>query len=133
VQLQWTDVAVGDVINAVHVETEPSSAVLSVIETPVAALWDEFAFPPPAASETEEPPVEEASKPQPPPSLDDIRRLAYLLWERNGRPDDSDRHFWTLAEKLLTPGEPDVIPFRPLSDAEPPADVAAPAPKAAIG
>jgi len=31
---------------------------------------------------------------------EDIRELAYLLWDRAGRPELRDKHFWYRAEQL---------------------------------
>ncbi|MFH1023673.1 MAG: DUF2934 domain-containing protein [Planctomycetota bacterium] len=36
-----------------------------------------------------------------PCSHDDIARLAYLLWEKEGRPKGTDLHYWLKAERIL--------------------------------
>ncbi len=38
------------------------------------------------------------------PSHDDVARLAYELWEKNGKPSDRDVEFWLEAEQLLLSG-----------------------------
>jgi Protein of unknown function (DUF2934) len=32
---------------------------------------------------------------------DEVRDLAYLLWEQEGKPEDRSEHFWLLAKKTL--------------------------------
>ncbi len=34
-------------------------------------------------------------------TVDDIRRLAYLLWEAAGKPAGRDDEFWLAAERIL--------------------------------
>lgn len=48
------------------------------------------------------------------PDTDDIARLAYAIWEQEGRPLGRDQQHWLEAERLLT-ATPVKLPPRPLS------------------
>ena len=42
------------------------------------------------------------------PADEDIARLAYSLWERDGSPDGRDQEYWFIAKELLTSGGSEV-------------------------
>ena len=50
---------------------------------------------------------------------EEIRRLAYRLWEEAGRPEGRSDEFWLAAEIEILGGTDDSIPFDPF---EPPID-----------
>lgn len=48
-----------------------------------------------------------------PPNLrhQQVAKLAYELWEKNGRPTGSAESDWLLAEQILQLGDPAKLPF----------------------
>lgn len=50
---------------------------------------------------------------EPTPSLrhQQVAKLAYELWQRNGRPTGSAERDWLLAEQILQLGDPAKLPF----------------------
>ncbi|MFO1208627.1 MAG: DUF2934 domain-containing protein [Amaricoccus sp.] len=55
------------------------------------------------------------------PSRDDIARVAYAIWEAEGRPEGRDHEHWTRAKHLLLEGRAE-IEYPESAIAEPPAD-----------